>query len=187
MAQVLGLAFRDYPWTRWCVDSKDHVHRITELQSMSLELHGFPHGLIWVSELDDVCVSAAVWSDSRVAPDRETFQRLADRSRPLHGDRLSHAIAAESGSFPRPTESHLFLETMGTHPDHWRQGHGTRVLRPGLALADEQVLVSALETSTEGNVTFYESAGFEIIDHRIVAGGGPDVWTMWRNPQEIID
>ena len=182
MAEVLGLAFRDYPWTRWCVDSKDHLHRIIELQRASLELLGFPHGLVWVSQVDGVCLSAAVWSDSRVTLDSKIFQRLADRSRPLHGDRLSSAVAAETGSFPRPIEPHLFLETMGTHPDHWRLRHGARVLRPGLALADEQGLVCALETSTDGNVTFYESVGFEIIDHRLVPGGGPDVWTMWRTP-----
>lgn len=182
VAEVLGLAFRDYPWTRWCVDNTDHIHRITELQRISLELLGFPHGLVWVSELDDVCVSAAVWSDSRVPLDRVIFRTLADRSRPLHGDRLSSAVAAETGGFPRPVEPHLFLETMGTHPDHRRHGHGARVLRPGLALADEQGLVSGLETSTDGNVSFYESVGFEIIDHRSVPGGGPDVWTMWRTP-----
>lgn len=182
VAEVLGVAFSDYPWTRWCVDSEDHVRRITQLQRISLEQLGIPHGLVWVSELGGVCVSGAVWTDSRVNVDREIFQNLADRSRPLHGDRLSHAVAAEGNGFPRPIEPHLFLETMGTRPDHWRKGHGARVLGPGLALADEQHLMSALETSTEGNVTFYQSAGFEIIDHRAIPDGGPDVWTMWRSP-----
>ena len=29
-AEVLGLAFGDYGWTRWVVDGRDHVHRIAD-------------------------------------------------------------------------------------------------------------------------------------------------------------
>lgn len=181
-AEVLGLAFADYPWTRWCVDSDGHVRRITELQRISLEAVGLPYGSVWVGERDSGVVSVAVWSDSRVMVDRSVFIELADRSRPWHGDRLAAAIDAETGGFGRPTADHLFLETMGTHPDHWRRGFGARVLGPGLEQADRAGLLCALETSTEGNVEFYRSLGFEIVDHRVVDGGGPDVWTMWRQP-----
>ncbi len=182
VAEVLGVAFSDYPWTRWCVDSEDHVRRITELQRISLELLGLPHGLVWVGDVERRVVTAAVWTDSRVIVESQVFQDLSDRSRPLHGDRLVYAISGEANGFSRPTDPHLFLETMGTRPDHWRHGHGERVLGPGLAMADELGLVSALETSTEGNVAFYRSVGFEIVDHRFVPGGGPDVWAMWRRP-----
>ena len=119
-ASRLGLAFADYPWTRWCVDADDHVGRITELQRISLEVLSFPFGLVWLGEVEDDIVTVAVWSDSRVDLDRSLFTELADRSRALHGGRLAAAIDAETGGFRRPSKPHLFLETMGTHPDHRR-------------------------------------------------------------------
>lgn len=180
VARVLGAAFADYPWTRWCVDATDHVARITELQRISLELLGLADGLVWLVEVGDAAVAAAVWSDSRTRVDPSLLAILADRSRPWHGNRLHAAIVAERNSFPRPDHDHLFLETMGTLPEHQRHGHGARVLRPGLDMADEQDLSCALETSTAGNVAFYRTLGFEIVHHRTVPGGGPDVWSMWR-------
>lgn len=187
-ASLLGVAFADYPWTRWCVDADDHVARITKLQQISLEVLGLPFGLVWLAEVDEQVISVAVWSDSNVVLDRSLFTDLARRSTPLHGNRLDAAIAAESGGFDRPAIPHLFLETMGTHPDHRRGGFGAAVLRPGLQLADQSGLLCALETSTEGNVAFYQTVGFDVVDHRVVADSkddqrGPDVWTMWRPAQ----
>lgn len=181
-AEVLGAAFADSPWTQWCVEATDHVERITALQRISLELLGLPFGLVWVAECEQQVVSVAAWSDSRVDIDRAVFTSLGDRSRPFHGDRLAAAYAAEQGSHPRPDTDHLFLETIGTAPTHWRRGFGVAVLTPGLAIADRRKIPCALETSTEGNVEFYRRIGFEIVDHRVIAGGGPDVWAMWRLP-----
>ncbi len=183
-ASLLGLAFADYSWTRWCVDADDHLARITELQRISLEVVGFPFGLVWLSEIDQEIVSVAVWSDSRIAVDRSLFSELADRSRPLHGNRLVAAIAAESNGFARPAGPHFFLETMGTQPARQRSGLGSKVLQPGLEIADTEGLLCGLETSTEGNVAFYRSVGFEVVDHRVVIDSGPDVWTMWRAPTQ---
>lgn len=187
-ASLLGVAFTDYPWTLWCVDVDDHVGRMTKLQRISLEVLGLPFGLVWLTEVDTQLVSVAVWSDSSVVLDGSLFAELAHRSTPLHGNRLDAAIAAETGGFDRPSVPHLFLETMGTHPDHQRGGFGAAVLRPGLELADQSGLVCALETSTEGNVAFYRTVGFEVVHHRVVADRkldqrGPDVWTMWRPGQ----
>lgn len=189
VADVLGQAFADYPWTRWCVDADDHVRRITELQRISLDVLGLPFGLVWLGERNGKVISAAVWTDSRTDVDRSRFIELADRSRSLHGNRLHAAIDAEAEGFPRPPAPHLFLETMGTHPDHRRRGHGAAVLGPGLELADREDLMCGLETSTEGNVAFYQSVGFDVVHHRVVANGGPDVWTMWRGatPSEPTD
>ena len=185
-AELLGAAFAEYPWTRWCVDADDHVHRITELQRNSLEILGLAHGLVWVvEEVDGKVLAVAVWTDSRAEIDRSLFIELADRSRPWHGNRLTAAVEAESGATDRPSTPHLFLETMGTHPDHQRCGYGSMALRPGLALADRSGLRCGLETSTTGNVEFYRTLGFEITAHRVVADGGPDVWTMWRRPRPI--
>ena len=181
-ARVLGIAFADYPWTRWCVDADRHVERLTALQRLSLELLGLPFGEVWVVELDDEIAGVAVWSDSRVAVDRSVFLELSDRSRPWHGDRLAAAVEAETGSHERPRRDHRFLETTGVLPASRRAGLGTAVLTPVIEQASAEGLVCALETSTPDNVEFYRTLGFEAVDRRIVAGGGPDVWTMHRQP-----
>ena len=184
-ALLLGSAFADDPWTRWCVDADDHVRRITELQHISLEVIGLRFGQVWLAEHETNVVSAAVWSDSRIDLDDSLFVELSERSTPLHGERLTAAAAAETGGFGRPATAHLFLETMATHPDLRRRGLGARVLQPGLALADELGLLCGLETSTEGNVEFYRTVGFEVVHHRVVTHRdqrGPDVWTMSREP-----
>ena len=48
-------------------------------------------------------------------------------------------------------------------------------------------VIAFLETSSESNVSFYASLGFEVVDHRVIADGvtggvGPDVWAMLRQP-----
>lgn len=179
-ASLLGLAYADDPWTRWCVDDDDHIARVTELHRLSLEHSGLPAGLAWVAEVEDQIASIGVWSDSRVPAERSVLIGLAAKSSPLHGTRLGAAVAAETGGFPRPTTPHLFLTTVGTHPGHQRSGLGTAVLRPALERADEIGLVCGLETSTEANVAFYLTLAFEVVHHRLIASDGPDVWTMWR-------
>jgi hypothetical protein len=32
------------------------------------------------------------------------------------------------------------------------------------------------------NLAFYSTYGFEVIGHRRIGGGGPDVWAMLREP-----
>ncbi len=185
-AAALGAAFAEDPWVRWCVDADDHVARITTLQRLALELIGLPHGRVWMAEIDGVAdgaaIGVAVWTDSTTEIDRSLLATLADRSRPLHGDRLHAAIVAEQNAWHRPEGRHFHLEAIGTRPEHWRCGLGSAVLRPELEFADAEGAVCSLETSTVGNTQFYESMGFEIVHHRVVPGGGPDVWTMWRQP-----
>ncbi len=181
-AAALGAAFADDPWTGWSIDADDHVARITALQGIALELVGFAQDRVWLAEDDDMVIGVAVWSDSTDDVDPVLLTELADRSRPFHGDRLAAAIVAERDPGPRPDTRHRHLETTGVRPDHWRRGVGSAVLRPELDQADADGVMCSLETSTTGNTMFYRSLGFEIVHHRVVPGGGPDVWTMWRHP-----
>lgn len=183
VAELLGAAFVDDPWTRWCVDADNHRSRITALQRLALDMIGFPCGSVWVTEQDGQLLSAAVWTDSTVAPEPEVVAAMAEQSRPFHGDRLAAAVSAETGSHPRPATPHLFLETIGTRPEFRRRGYATAALTPGLTSADRRGLICALETSTMANVAFYRGVGFDVVDHRVVDGGGPDVWAMQRPPR----
>lgn len=188
-AEVLGLAFADYPWTRWVVDHRDHVARITELQRIGLRHFGLPYGNVWVSEVDGTVHSVAYWFDTgRPPPDDERAalnDRFAARFAELEGDRCAASAAAEAEVHGwRPAERHLYLATTGTTPAMQGKGLGARTLAPGLALADREGLAACLETSSTSNVQFYEHLGFEIVAHwKIADGAGPDLWTMQRTPR----
>ena len=55
-------------------------------------------------------------------------------------------------------------------------------MAPGLTNADREGVGSFLETSSASNLDFYSTFGFEVIDHKRLEGGGPDVWAMYRKP-----
>jgi GNAT superfamily N-acetyltransferase len=187
-AEVLGLAFADYPWTRWVVDHRDHVARITELQRLGLLHFGLPFADVWVTTVDGTVESVAYWVDTgRSAPAEERAAlgaRFATHFAELEGDRSDASAAAEAEVHGwQPNERHLYLATTGTTPALQRRGLGRRTLEPGLAVADREGLAACLETSSTANVRFYEHLGFEIVRHwRIADGAGPDLWTMQREP-----
>ena len=183
-AEVLGLAFHDYPWTRWTVDSRDHVARLTELQRLCLAHVGLPRGLVSVTEVDGVVQCVAQWADSANPVPSDVVAPLLWRFAELEGDRAEASAAADAESHGwRPAERHLYLATMGTAPDHQGRGLGAATLAPGLEFADAHGLRACLETSSEANVRFYRSLGFEVVRHwRIAEDEGPDLWLMQRPP-----
>ncbi len=186
-AEVLGLAFGDYAWTRWVVDERDHVCRITQLQQLFLQHFALPYGNACVTTIDGTVESVASWIDTgRTAPvPTLPMSDLVAQFAVLEGDRhlASQAADAEYHQW-RPAERHLYLATMGTAPTHQRKGLGTRTLRAGLELADHDHLSAYLETSSQPNVDFYSALGFEIVRYwQIADGAGPDLWLMKRAPQ----
>lgn len=186
-AKVLGLAFGDYAWTRWVVDERDHVERITQLQQLFLLHFALPHGNAWVTTVDGIIESVASWIDTGATTPAPTtpMSDLAEQIAVLEGDRHQASKAADAEYHQwRPADRHLYLATMGTSPSHQRMGLGARTLQPGLDLADRHQLSAYLETSSQPNVDFYSALGFEIVRHwRIADGVGPDLWLMRRAPR----
>jgi GNAT superfamily N-acetyltransferase len=184
-SEVLGLAFGDYAWTRWVVDSRDHIQRITELDRLFLQHFALPYGNARVTTVEGVVVSVASWIDTGVsltiAPPVDIVQQFAA----LEGDRHGASLAADEEYHGwRPADRHLYLATMGTAPSHQRMGLGARTLQAGLDLADRDRLSAYLETSSQQNVDFYSALGFEIVRHWLIAdGAGPDLWLMKRAPR----
>jgi GNAT superfamily N-acetyltransferase len=184
-AHVLGLAFADYAWTRWVVDGRDHVDRITALDRLFLQHFGLPNGNTWVTTVDGVVESVASWFDNAVPSATPVPDDIAAQFAVLEGDRHQASVAADEEYHGwRPAERHLYLGTMGTAPARQRMGLGARTLRGGLALADRDRLHAYLETSSQQNVEFYSALGFEVVRFwRIADGAGPELWLMQRAPQ----
>jgi GNAT superfamily N-acetyltransferase len=82
-----------------------------------------------------------------------------------------------------PHEPHWYLATLGTAVDHQGQGIGSALMAPVLEHCDREGLPAYLESSKERNVPFYRRHGFEVVKEVPLPGGGPPIWTMWRQPQ----
>lgn len=92
-----------------------------------------------------------------------------------------HAQDAEAhAARHRPSQRHLYLGVVATHPDYRRRGLASRTLQPGLALATSAGIAAYLETSAPENVRSYENLGFKVTTHTPIPGGGPHLWTMQR-------
>lgn len=183
-SSVLGRAFADYPWTRWTVDPNDHLRRITELQRLALLSLGLPFGATWVALVEDEIRSVAVWMDSDVVVPPEVQQETRRRAGELEGCRRDYSLAADREIADwRPPERHFHLAVVGTGRGMQRRGLARQVLAPVLLLADDEGVLAFVETSSEANVALYSRLGFEVVEHRIISGGGPDVWAMLRQPR----
>lgn len=181
---VLGEAFADYPWTRWTVDSTDHQHRVTALQRLALEHLAMPFGEAYLTSLDGNVHCVAVWMDSANPVPAHVHRSLGPAVADLEGARHEASLAAAQELEDwRPIQHHRLLATVGTRPIMQAQGLAKHTLRPGLAAADRAGIDSFLETSSASNIDFYARLGFEIVGHRRLRGGGPDVWAMLRPPQ----
>ncbi len=78
---------------------------------------------------------------------------------------------------------HWYLWLLAVDPDHQGMGVGGSLLAPVLRRADSQGLPCALETMTPRNVEFYRRRGFRVSGYGRLPSGGPEIWTMWRDPR----
>lgn len=176
--RTLGLAFADYPFTRHTVDSRHHQDRVQSLQRLFLTEIGLRCGKVWVSE--DLAAVAAWTTPSSTGLDT-AFGEIADQVVDLYGDRAEFAARAdEATACLRPADPVWHLATVGVAPDAQGQGLGRAVLEPGLEAARDQGRAAYLETSSPGNVTFYERLGFEVSGRVRLPDDGPTVWAMLR-------
>ncbi len=181
-SEVLGQALADYPWTRWTVDPDDHQGRITRLQFLALENVGMTFGEVWLSNFrQHGPVSRSVDGQRRSGPSSVHHAMDATVAQ-LEGSRHDASLAAAQEIEGWLIRRQFTLAVLGTAPARQRKGLGGRTLVPGLAVADREGGGSFLETSSASNVAFYSTFGFEVIGHRRLRGGGPDVSAMLREP-----
>ena len=85
-----------------------------------------------------------------------------------------------------PHEPHWYLAILGADPSCQGKGVGTALMRPVLEHCDRQGLPAYLESSKERNLPFYSRHGFTVTKEVVLPGGGPKIWPMWRDPQDIV-
>lgn len=82
----------------------------------------------------------------------------------------------------RPRQSHYYLGTVGTDPRFQHQGLASALIDVVLARLDAMRMPAYLEASSQPNVRLYTSLGFGVVAQVTIEGGGPTLWTMWREP-----
>lgn len=181
VADLLVRAFADDALVRWVYDRAQLRARASRrFFRWSLD-RMLPDDAVWTA---DDFAGAALWAlpGNGVPTLREQVALVAGTALTIRRP-LTKAFALDRVERAHPREPHLYLAVLGVEPARQGQGLGSALLRPGLALADEERWPAFLETVTPRNLDFYGRHGFAVIDELALPGGGPPVWQMWREPQ----
>ena len=126
-------------------------------------------------------MSVASWDVPGFKPARDVLAAMAPRVANLQGDRQHHAEIAEAIVVRlRPATPHYYLGAVGTLSDRQRRSYGSMVLEPVLTRAAEEGMDCYLETSSPGNVAFYERLGFVVLGEASAPTGRTHIWGMIR-------
>ncbi|GHC70630.1 N-acetyltransferase [Streptomyces flavofungini] len=177
ISATLTRAFDDDPMMRWFFP--DEATREAGLGRYFATIFTRQYGRHGVCERTES--AASFWvppgAQDKAVPDAETVQELTE----ILGDRAplfreAVELAAEHG----PQEPHWYLAVVGADPAAQGQGHGSALLRSGLAKADADGLPVYLESSKPANLPVYEHFGFTVLGEVELPGGGPTLWAMRR-------
>ncbi len=83
----------------------------------------------------------------------------------------------------RPAEPHYYLFAIGVRARDRRRGLGSALMAGALARCDAERVLAYLESSKAANLGFYRGLGFEVTGRLSVAGDGPELWLMRREPR----
>ncbi|MFJ3877765.1 GNAT family N-acetyltransferase [Streptomyces sp. NPDC090077] len=180
ISRALARAFHDDPMMNWFFPAEDaRDENLTRYFSTIFTRQYARHG---VCERTDA--AAAFWvspeGHEKSVPDAETIRELTE----ILGDR-AHLFrdAVELAARHAPQEPHWYLALIGADPAGQGRGHGSALLRSGLAKADAAGLPVYLESSKPSNLPVYEHFGFTVLGEVELPGGGPTLWAMRRAPR----
>lgn len=181
MVEVLVAAHLDYEWERWLLPGPERAPVLRQLLRADLSLIAMPTGATWVAG-EDGLDAVAVWTPPRTRPEAAAVRTVHALAVAALGGRRRIVEEVEATiAAHRPPLPHWFLSTMGTRPSHQRRGLGTAVLRPVLERLDTAGMAACCETSSEANVSFYETLGFEPVAELVsLPDAAPPTWVLWR-------
>ncbi|MEX2981196.1 GNAT family N-acetyltransferase [Streptomyces sp. C36] len=176
ITRILARAFGDDPMMLWFFPDEDgREERLAEWFDVMLT---HKYGPLGHCERTDA--AAAFWTPPGTAeqhPDEGTLARING----LLGDHVARlGEMLELVGEAAPQEPHWYLAVLGADPAAQGNGHGAALLLSGLAKADAAGLPVHLESSKQANIGFYERFGFTVRCEIHVPGGGPTLWSMWR-------
>lgn len=181
VSAMLGRSFEDDPITlhlyRGVQDLPRRAGRVMGILTASHLKDDFT----WVTE---DCSAVGVWAppDKWKTPNSLylTHGLPLVRSIGLRNIRFVGALAAVERIHPR--EPHYYLAILGTDPSAQGKGFGSQLVRAVTDRADRELMPCYLESSKLANVPFYERHGFKVTGEVRIAGTGPVIYAMWREP-----
>jgi ribosomal protein S18 acetylase RimI-like enzyme len=184
MVDVLARAFRSNPLTRAVIrsDDPDRCFRSNRHSMRTLLPTARLHGQVLAATLDGEVAGGLVASP----PGRFPLPPppLMDRLRFLMRQGWSIAkrweVVFETLDSFHPVQPHWYLGVLGVDCFAQRRGVGTALLSRWLAGVDRDGMPAYLETESEGNLRFYERAGFSLDGEISILG--VRVWRMKRAP-----
>ncbi|MBN2650826.1 MAG: GNAT family N-acetyltransferase, partial [Spirochaetales bacterium] len=99
-----------------------------------------------------------------------SFMKIASALSPMDGTRKKHM----------KNKSFAYLQIIGVALENQGKGHGGKLLKELIAVADEAKLPIYLETETERNVHLYERFGFTILEEMTLPVISQPMWIMLR-------
>lgn len=175
LLNVLMLAFSNDPCMRWTFRKPDVF--LAAFKPFVTEMGaGLNHDGLFLTE--DGC-AGALWLPPGVEQNGEAIGAVIDRFVPDHPNpQAGEQIGQEMHRF-HPHEPHWYLSMVGVDPARQGRGHGSALLKAGLARCDADGLPAYLESSNPKNVPLYERFGFEVMG-LIAPGDFPGLVPMLR-------
>jgi ribosomal protein S18 acetylase RimI-like enzyme len=184
MVDVLARAFCSNPVNRAVVrsDDPDRCFRSNRHRMRALLPMARLHGQVLAATLDGEVAGGLVASPPGLFP--LPPPPLMDRLRFLMRQGWVVAkrweVVFETLDSLHPVEPHWYLGVLGVDRLAQSRGVGTALLSRWLAGVDRDGMPAYLETESEGNVRFYERAGFSLDGETSILG--VRVWRMKRAP-----
>jgi GNAT superfamily N-acetyltransferase len=188
-AVVLARSFHDDPLFNFLIPDPLSQARgaLTFMKSAIADAR--PFGEIWVARAGGALAAAAAWlppgryprgvrRETRyISRDMRSVTRLGGRF--FIGTKLQTEMTRVHHQMEVP---HWYLMMLGADPLYQRQGAGTALLQPVLAVCDREGVPAYLETQKEANVPWYHRFGFAVMQE-INVKGSPPMWAMRREPR----
>ncbi|SEH18417.1 Acetyltransferase (GNAT) family protein [Sphingopyxis sp. YR583] len=177
--ETLAEAFQTDPALSWILPDPDHRARALRSLFRVLVPADARAGVVLRSSGDE---AAALWRvPGRAHNDMLEFLRTVIPLVATFGAALPRGLKVQ-GSIDahRPKGRFWYLHYVGVRPEHQGKGHGGRIIRAQVAIADAEGLPCWLETATAENVPLYQRLGFITQAEWSVPNGGPHFWGMMR-------
>jgi ribosomal protein S18 acetylase RimI-like enzyme len=179
---VLAHSYASDPLMQWIFpDEKHRLNSIAAWLGLFLDLY-MPAQRVYV--VDDPQVTAtAVWRFPGDPPlPADILPTVSGLLAALIGTERAADVAdgLHAISSVTPAPPFAYLQILAVHPDQQRRGHGSELLRAGIAQSQRLGLGVHLETTHPDNLPFYEAHGFTVTGSLRVPSGGPDLWAMRR-------
>jgi ribosomal protein S18 acetylase RimI-like enzyme len=185
-AGILARAFIDDPALSYLfTDAADRPRRLARFFALITSIDATPD--LWTLAADESGAESAVALWRPPGQWKTPTAAMLAQALPLvqvFGWSLARALAMQGQiEAHHPHPPHWYLQFVGCVPERHGRGLGGAVIRARLAQCDHDGLPAALETATPANVGIYEALGFVVTGTYRIKGGGPEFWSMWREPQ----